>query len=141
MLRDGSRQETGEDALRFVAVRKSFGTVMALRDVDFGLARGRIVGLIGDNGAGKTTLIRLATGILTPTAGHVFTLGRPATREDRWLMGRLGALIENPGQYDELTVEQNLQFVYSFYDGTEGSKPDGDAVRDALTEFGAFPCV
>ena len=51
-------------------------------------------------------------------------------------MGRLGALIENPGQYDELTVEQNLQFVYSFYDGTEGSKPDGDAVRDALTEFG-----
>jgi len=125
-----------DDVLTFVGVNKSFGAVTALRDVDFQLGAARIVGLIGDNGAGKTTLIRLAAGILSPSSGQVFTLGRPATRDDPWLMTRVGAVIKNPGHYEELTVEENLRFVYSFYDRTGGSAIANEIVCTALTKFG-----
>ncbi len=125
------------DALRFVAVSRSFGAVTALRDAEFSLGEQRIVGLIGDNGAGKTTLIRLAAGILLPSSGQVFTLGRAATREDSWLMSRLGALIESPGHYEELSVEENLCFFYSFYHSESDKRGVvREIVRSAIGEFG-----
>ncbi len=136
LLDDSNTQSTSaEDVRRFVGVNKWFGAVTALRDVDFHLGAAKIVGLIGDNGAGKTTLIRLAAGILTPSSGQVFTLGRRAMRADAWLMTRLGALIENPGHYEELSVEENLRFAYSFHCGAGSLGTVGEAVDTALTEF------
>lgn len=56
-------------------IRKSFGSVHALRGVDFSLARGEIVALLGDNGAGKSTLIKIMSGLYAPTSGSVFVNG------------------------------------------------------------------
>ena len=50
---------------------KSYGKTAALEDVSFSIEPGRIVGLLGPNGSGKTTLIKLANGLLTPTAGKI----------------------------------------------------------------------
>jgi ABC-type sugar transport system ATPase subunit len=65
----------------FVAMRrisKTFGAVRALRSVDFEIARGEIVGLVGDNAAGKSTLMKVLTGVYTPDAGEVLVDGQPA---------------------------------------------------------------
>jgi simple sugar transport system ATP-binding protein len=58
-------------------IYKSFGTVEALRGVDFRVDRQEIVGLLGDNGAGKSTLIKILTGVHTPTRGEILFEGNP----------------------------------------------------------------
>lgn len=56
-------------------IQKSFGTVNALRGVDFRVDRPEIIGLLGDNGAGKSTLIKILTGVHTPTKGEIYFEG------------------------------------------------------------------
>jgi simple sugar transport system ATP-binding protein len=58
-------------------IYKSFGTVEALRGVDFHVNHHEIVGLLGDNGAGKSTLIKILTGIYTPTKGQIYFEEQP----------------------------------------------------------------
>ena len=61
-------------------VRKSFGSVHALRGVDFSLERGEITALLGDNGAGKSTLIKIISGLYAPTSGTVEINGERVKR-------------------------------------------------------------
>ena len=65
-----------EPLLRVRGLRKSFGPVEVLRGVDLDLARGRILGLVGENGAGKSTLVRCLTGYLASDAGEIALGGR-----------------------------------------------------------------
>jgi branched-chain amino acid transport system ATP-binding protein len=62
---------TGENLLEARQVRKEFGGLVAVNDVDFTIPEGAIVGLIGPNGAGKTTFFNMLTGVYKPTAGEV----------------------------------------------------------------------
>ena len=59
----------GTPLVEMIDVHKYFGSVQALRGVDFHVNAGEIVGLLGDNGAGKSTLIKVLTGYHTPTKG------------------------------------------------------------------------
>jgi ABC-type sugar transport system ATPase subunit len=65
----------GDDALRVVNIAKRFGALTALRDVNMRVAKGEVLGLIGDNGAGKSTLIKIICGYHRPDAGHIFVDG------------------------------------------------------------------
>ena len=65
----------GADALRVVNIAKRFGALTALRDVNLRVARGEVLGLIGDNGAGKSTLMKIICGYHRPDAGHIFLDG------------------------------------------------------------------
>ena len=124
------------DLLRFADVSKSFGSIAAVARVSFAFGPGRIVGLIGDNGAGKTTTIRLAAGLLQPDSGAVALCGERADRESRSLMFRVGALIEGPGHYDELTVVENLRYFYAFYATRTAPGSLDRVVEDWLRRFG-----
>jgi len=66
--------------LELRGVSKSFGGVRVLSDVDFRLAAGEVVGLLGDNGAGKSTLIKIITGVHQPDAGEMFFDGQKVER-------------------------------------------------------------
>jgi ABC-type sugar transport system ATPase subunit len=66
---------TQPDAIRVEHVSKSFGVVTALVDVSIRLAKGEVLGLVGDNGAGKSTLIKILTGFMRPDAGTIFVNG------------------------------------------------------------------
>jgi ABC-type sugar transport system ATPase subunit len=63
------------DALRIEGVAKSYGPVVALRDVNLSVRQGETLGLIGDNGAGKSTLIKILSGYMAPDAGRIFVQG------------------------------------------------------------------
>ena len=70
-----SRPETQPDAIRVEHISKSFGVVTALVDVSLHLAKGEVLGLVGDNGAGKSTLIKILTGFMRPDGGTIFVNG------------------------------------------------------------------
>lgn len=123
----------GPHGTRFVEVAKRFGAREVFSGVSFSLTGPRIVGLIGDNGAGKTTLLRLALGLYRPTSGSVFLFDGPADRNNTGVMRRVGALIEKPGHYDELSVRDNLSFFYSFYCNSDTLAGTTEA---ALRRFG-----
>ncbi|TCP55008.1 ABC-2 type transport system ATP-binding protein [Tamaricihabitans halophyticus] len=97
--------------LTFEQVSLSFGEGIGVAELDLAVAEGEIVALVGLNGAGKTTLMRLAVGMLRPDSGTVRVLGH-ALRElpsARWC--GVGALVEVPLAYPELTVRENLRIA------------------------------
>jgi simple sugar transport system ATP-binding protein len=78
----GERQEAAgpvTDVLRAEHVAKSYGAVTALVDVNLRLAKGEVLGLLGDNGAGKSTLIKILCGFQPPTAGRILLGGQAVT--------------------------------------------------------------
>ncbi len=72
-------QENGQPVVEMKNIVKRFGTVEALRGVDFTVEKGKVHALIGDNGAGKSTLIKVLTGVYTPTSGDIFFEGKKVT--------------------------------------------------------------
>lgn len=68
---------TTQDALvRMVGISKSFGSVQALKNVDFDVGYQEVMGLVGDNGAGKSTLIKILTGVFPPDTGEIYFEGK-----------------------------------------------------------------
>lgn len=78
----------------------------AVDRINMHVGRGEIYGLLGPNGAGKSTTLKMLTGMLRPSRGSILFQGHPWTREDLY---RIGALIESPPLYPNLTARENLQ--------------------------------
>jgi simple sugar transport system ATP-binding protein len=78
---DGQRAPAapGEDVLRVEHIRKRFGAVVALRDVNLHLAKGEVLALLGDNGAGKSTLMKILCGFQQPDGGRILIDGQEVT--------------------------------------------------------------
>lgn len=96
------------DLVTLRAVRKSFGSVEALRGVDFSVGRGEIVALLGDNGAGKSTLIKILSGLHAPSSGDFLFKGQrvDSRRFDAARARRMG--IETVYQDRALGLQQSL---------------------------------
>ena len=107
-------------AVEAIALRKSFGEIVAVDDVAMNLPPGRIYGLLGPNGSGKTTLIRLLTGLASPTSGTVRVLG--VAMPSRANLSHIGYMTQSDGIYPELSVWENLTFFAALYGQT--NKPD-----------------
>ncbi len=84
--------------------------------ITFSVAPGEIFGFLGPNGAGKTTTIRVLAGLLKPNAGQAWVLDHEVVAEAGEVRKSIGFLTENLGNYENLTLEQNLSFFASFYD-------------------------
>ena len=97
--------------LDFDDVTVRFPGGAGVEHLTFRVAPGEIVALIGLNGAGKTTLMRLALGMLRPREGTVRVFDRPLTTLPSASWAAVGALIEVPLAYPELTVRENLHIA------------------------------
>ncbi len=86
---------------------RRFGDTLALEDVGFDVAPGRLTGFVGANGAGKTTTMRIILGVLAPTAGEVRWQDAPLTREVR---RRFGYMPEERGLYPKMRIREQLVF-------------------------------
>ncbi|GAB5470002.1 MAG: urea ABC transporter ATP-binding protein UrtD [Rhodospirillales bacterium] len=98
------------------ALRKSFGGVHAIDEVDFALEAGELRCLIGPNGAGKSTFFKMLTGQHPPSSGQILFEGRDITRAGTHEIGRMGIGIKNqvPDVFDGLSVRENLTLAARF---------------------------
>jgi ABC-2 type transport system ATP-binding protein len=115
----GGRAGPALSALTTVGLTKRYGALAAVDGLDLAVEPGELYGFLGPNGAGKTTTIRMALGLIFPTAGDVRILGQPVFGDSgpgpggRLLFApgplrRVGALVEEPGLWKFLTGRQNL---------------------------------
>jgi ABC-2 type transport system ATP-binding protein len=95
--------------LQLTRLRKSFGAIVAVDDLDLTVERGETLGLLGPNGAGKSTTIKLALGIETPDSGTVDFAGLGAP-SDPAVRRSLGYSPQDLAVYEELTARENLAF-------------------------------
>jgi len=91
-------------------LRRTFGEVTAVADLDLEVEVGEIFGLVGPDGAGKTTTMRMLTGILPPTSGSIEVAGCDVVRRPGGVKDRIGYLSQRFGLYPDLTVAENIAF-------------------------------
>jgi len=94
---------------------RTFGDRVAVDHVDLQVRRGEVFGVLGPNGAGKSTLIRMLCAILTPTAGDARVAGFDLRREPERIKQHLGYMTQRFSLYEDLTVEENLDFYAGIY--------------------------
>jgi branched-chain amino acid transport system ATP-binding protein len=99
-----------DNLLAAESVRKEFGGLVAVNDVDFFIPRGSIVGLIGPNGAGKTTFFNMLTGVYKPTAGQIEFDGSDITGQPPHLITKLGVgrTFQNIRLFEHMTALENV---------------------------------
>lgn len=85
---------------------KSFSGQMAVNNISLNIEKNSVYGLLGPNGAGKSTTLKMITGILKPTSGSIEFDGHLWKRND---LEHIGALIEMPPLYENLTAYENLK--------------------------------
>jgi heme exporter protein A len=122
----------GEPLLAARGLRRSFGRLRVLHDIDLTLSPGEALAVAGPNGAGKSTLLRILAGLMRPTAGEVHVLGQPLAGNAAEARRAIGLLSHQSLLYDDLTVAENLTFVARLY----GLARPADAARAALEAAG-----
>lgn len=102
-----------EYVLRTNALSKNYVAFKALNELTMNVPKGAIYGFVGKNGAGKTTLIRIICGLQEPTSGEYTLYGRKNTdKEIVKSRRRIGAVVETPSIYLDMTAEDNLKQQY-----------------------------
>ena len=102
-----------EYVLETSALGKSYGHFKALNNLSMRVPKGSIYGFIGKNGAGKTTLIRVICGLQAPSSGSYSLYGKKNTeREIVKSRRRMGAVVETPSIYLDMTAQDNLKYQY-----------------------------
>ena len=104
-----------EPALDLHQLTKCFGDKTAVDAVSFSLEPGAFLGLLGRNGAGKSTTLKMITGLLKPTSGHIRVLGMDMASEPLAIKRQIGAMPEDMALLDMLTGPQYLRFVGRMY--------------------------
>jgi ABC-2 type transport system ATP-binding protein len=97
------------------ALRKTFGSLVALEDVSFTVGGGQLLGLLGPNGAGKTTTVSMIAGLVTPDRGDVLVAGKLLAGDTDPAKRRLGLVPQDLALYEELSAVDNLRFFGALY--------------------------
>lgn len=101
---------------------KRFGDFTAVDRVTLEIARGEIFGFLGPNGAGKSTAIRVLCGLLAPTSGQAVVGGFDVAAEPEAVKHSIGYMSQKFSLYDDLTVEENLDFFGGVYGVPRGRR-------------------
>ncbi len=102
-------------AIEARGLTRRFGALTALDHLSFTVAPGELFGLVGPDGAGKTTVLRLLTGLIDPTEGEAFVMGRSTARETEAIKHDIAYMSQRFGLYPDLSVEENLHFYADLY--------------------------
>ncbi len=97
-------------------LEKSFGDRAVVQGLDLRVAKGQICGFLGANGSGKTTTLRMLCGLLTPDAGEGTCLGLDVRKDAPRIRRRVGYMTQRFSFYEDLTVQENLDFVARLYE-------------------------
>jgi ABC-2 type transport system ATP-binding protein len=109
------RDIAGDTAIRAANLCKRFGEFTAVNRVSVEIPYGEIYGLLGANGAGKTTTIKMLCGLLEPTSGEMMLAGERGSLRSTALRQRIGYMSQKFSLYDDMSIEENLDFFAGVY--------------------------
>ncbi|MBI4351301.1 MAG: ABC transporter ATP-binding protein [Elusimicrobia bacterium] len=104
------------------ALRREYGEVTAVKDMDLSVPRGAVMALVGPNGAGKSTLLKLLSAVLEPTRGTALVNGVDINEDPRGVHAAVGFLPDFFGLYEELTAGEYLEYFARAYGVPAGGR-------------------
>ena len=104
-----------DTAIKSSNLTRRFGDFTAVQGLSLEVFRGEVFGFLGANGAGKTTAIRMFTGLLRPTSGDAWVGGFSVHDQPRAIKKIIGYMSQKFSLYEELRVEENLEFFAGAY--------------------------
>jgi len=112
------------------------GTVLAIDDISFDIEKGEIFGLIGPDGAGKTSIFRILTTLLLPDKGTATVVGNDVVKDYKKIRGIVGYMPGRFSLYQDLTVEENLNFFATVFGTTV--KENYENIKDIYVQLEPF---
>ena len=128
---DGEENSMNDFVIETKQLTKVYGDQTAVNAVSIHVKKGQIYGLLGRNGAGKTTIMKMILGLTSITSGDVYVFGKNMKGQEKRVYPRIGAIIETPGFYTNLTGTENLE-IFAKLRGTAAP----NAVKNALEVVG-----
>ena len=104
-----------EPVITVGGLRKSYGSIEAVRGIDLEVSRGEIFAFLGPNGAGKTTTVEILEGYRERDGGRVEVLGADPARAERGWRQRIGIVLQESKMHPELTVRESLELFAGYY--------------------------
>jgi len=125
-----------EKIIEATDISRRFGDTQALKNISFGVNEEEIFGFIGPDGAGKTTLFRIITTLLLPDEGEMTVIGLNVRTGFRELRRKIGYMPGRFSLYQDLTVEENLNFYATVFGTTV--RENYDLIRDIYSHIEPF---
>lgn len=122
--------------IKFENISKSYGEVLALKDISFSVGKGELFGLIGPDGAGKTSLMRILMTLLLPDSGQASMGGLDVVKDYRRIRNMVGYMPGRFSLYQDLTVEENLSFFATVFGTTIAE--NYDLIREIYIQIEPF---
>ncbi len=113
---------SAQPSLQVENLVKTFDDFVAVDHVTFNVEKGEIFGFLGSNGAGKSTTIRMLCGLLRPSGGNAWVRGFDVYSQSEEIKQNIGYMSQKFSLYDELTVEENIDFFSDIYSTPRGSR-------------------
>ena len=133
MIKENKKSET---AIHCDSISKKYGETEAVKDISFDVNRGEIFGIIGPDGAGKTTIFRILTTLLLPDKGNASVDGFDVVNEYKDIRNRVGYMPGRFSLYQDLTVEENLNFFATVFNTT--IEENYELVKDIYQQIEPF---
>lgn len=126
----------GTNGVKIASISKNYGQVEALQDISLDIRPGELFGLIGPDGAGKTTLFRILTTLLLADKGTATVCGLDVVRDYKKIRTMVGYMPGRFSLYQDLTVEENLDFFATVFNTTV--EANYDLVHDIYVQIEPF---
>ena len=121
--------------IEYLGVSRSYGSRLAVDNLELTIPAGELFAFLGPNGAGKTTTMKMAVGLLQPSGGRVRVCGHDVADEPREAKSKISYVPDEPHLYDKLTGREFLQFIAEMY-GMQGSEhANREIERFAMNDF------
>ena len=100
-----------EKVIEILGQTKKFKSLIAVSDLDLTVYKGDVFGFLGPNGAGKSTTIRMMLSLIAPTSGTIKIFGKSLLSNRKDILKKVGAIVEKPDFYNNLTAYKNLSIL------------------------------
>lgn len=100
-----------EKVIEILGLTKKFKNLIAVSDLDLTVYKGDVFGFLGPNGAGKSTTIRMMLSLIAPTSGTIKIFGKSLLSNRKDILKKVGAIVEKPDFYNNLTAYKNLSIL------------------------------